>query len=69
MTTILTRFIPLLGKRMIKLLIDSLDSIDTNQQTFDVPPLPGEVDRTAIYNRGCYKYCRDFILSDKNKDL
>ena len=69
MTTILTRFIPLLGKRMIKLLIDSLDSIDTNQQTFDVPPLPGEVDRTAIYNRECYNYYRSFILSNKNEDL
>jgi hypothetical protein len=69
MTTILTRFIPLLDEGMIKLLIDSLDSIDTNEQAFDVPPLPGEVDRTAIYNQGCYNYCRDFIFNNENKDF
>jgi hypothetical protein len=60
----LTRFIPLLDMMMIKLLIDSLDSIDTNEQAFTVPPLPGEVNIAAIYKRNCYDYYRDFILNN-----
>src|SRR5438105_2160947 len=51
---------------MISTLINSLNSIDTNQLVFDVPPLPGEVNKTSIYNRNCYKYFRNFILNDKD---
>ncbi|GET64105.1 hypothetical protein GLOIN_2v1476637 [Rhizophagus irregularis DAOM 181602=DAOM 197198] len=47
----------------IKLLIDILDSIDTNEQAFTVPPLLGEVNRTAIYKRNCYDYHNDFVLN------
>ncbi|PKB93511.1 hypothetical protein RhiirA5_441090 [Rhizophagus irregularis] len=47
----------------IKLLIDILDSIDTNEQAFIVPPLLEEVNRTAIYKRNCYDYYNDFLLN------
>ncbi|CAG8676130.1 16323_t:CDS:2 [Funneliformis mosseae] len=53
-------------KMMIKHLIDVLSSIDTNQQVFHVPPLPGEVSTMEIYNRGCYDYFRKFILNNKS---
>ena len=51
---------------MIKHLIDVLSSIDTNQQVFHVPQLPGEVGTVEIYNRGCYDYFRKFILNNKS---
>ncbi|CAG8673861.1 1455_t:CDS:2, partial [Funneliformis caledonium] len=56
------------NKNMIKLLIENLDSIDTNQQAFNVPPLPlpGEVDKIAIYNRKCYNYYRNLILNNES---
>jgi len=31
-----------------------------------VPPLPGDVKKTAIYNRKCYNYYRNLILNDES---
>ncbi|CAG8532944.1 4828_t:CDS:2 [Rhizophagus irregularis] len=47
-------------------LIDNLNTIDTNQPIFRVPPLPGDSEYTTIYNRQCYPYFREFIFNDKD---
>ncbi|PKC54618.1 hypothetical protein RhiirA1_476967 [Rhizophagus irregularis] len=45
--------------------IKQLSDIDTSQNVFIVPKLPGIEKDTIIYNRKCYSYLRDFILKDK----
>ncbi|CAI2175444.1 2944_t:CDS:2 [Funneliformis geosporum] len=46
-------------------LIESLSTINTQDQVFKVPKLPGDDGDMAIYNRTCYKYLCKFILEDK----
>jgi hypothetical protein len=49
----------------ISVFINSLNSIDTNEQVFEFSPLPGDDSKTAIYKRKCYNYFHSFILTNK----